>query len=154
VGVVVELATRTKVELELPVLGPSKRPETLNEKTWKLLAIKHYDNTQACGIEEFEEDLKRFKYIKKMITRYKTNGELCERLILNHIVTLVNVFGPEFTARLLFFKIREHFDILKPFLITLGILPPIILSVGKDGRDWHTDDMPMDPKIIAALRRI
>lgn len=132
---------------------PLKRVEPLSEKNWRLIAAKHYENNQSCGIEEFEQDLKRIKYIKKAITRYKATGFLADRLIMNHIIVLNNVFGPEFTVRLLFFKISEHLSFIKPFLIVLSILPDIVYSVGKNGQNIHTDLIPLNQDVIDILRK-
>lgn len=137
---------------EFPVLPV--RLEPLTEKNWKLLAAKSYFNTQSCGTAEFEQDLKRLKYIKKSITRYKATGELCERLIINHLIVLVNVFGPVFTTRLLFLKMKESLPFLKPFLLLLSILPETVKAVGKNGENWNTDEIPLDPGVVAVLRRV
>lgn len=97
--------------------------ESLNENNFLLYAMHHYDNPQCHSIEEFEEDLKRFLYLKKLFARYKEKGELRERLILNHIIVLYNLFGEALTP-MLFHKIEEeHWSILKPFLIYIGRMP-------------------------------
>jgi hypothetical protein len=78
----------------------------LTEKNLFVYAAKHYDNPGCCNTEEFLDDLRRIKYIKKLITRYIESGDLKERLILNHIIILVNLFGPEVTCRILFLKFK------------------------------------------------
>lgn len=128
--------------------------EPLSDKNWKLYAAKNYQNPQCSGIEEFEEDLRRFKYIKKAITKYKTTGELTERLILNHLIVLYNVFGPTVLCRLLFFRMTDYLPYVKPFLLLLSILPETVHGIGKDGKDWKTDDIAMDPGVVEALRSI
>lgn len=128
--------------------------QVLNEKNWLLYAAKEYRNTQSYGIEEFKQDCKRFKYVRKAFTRYSTTGELKERLVLNHIVVLNNVFGPEATVRLLFLKMPNLLSYLKPFLIMLSILPERVYSIGKDNVDYLTDEIPLDLKIVEALRKI
>ena len=80
--------------------------EKLNEANFLVYAMHHYDNPQCNSLNEFEDDLKKFIYLKKLIYRYKNTGELRERLIINHIIVLYNVFG-EATTRMLFFKIEE-----------------------------------------------
>lgn len=137
---------------ELPVLPV--RLEPLTDKNWKLQAARHYQNSQSCGMEEFEQDLKRLKYIKKSITRYRATGELCERLIINHLIVLTNVFGPTFTTRLIFLKMKESLSFLKPFLLLLSILPDTVKAVGKNGENWNTDEIPLDPGVCAVLRRV
>lgn len=128
--------------------------EPLTEKNWKLVAARGYNNVQCCGIDEFEQDLKRLKYIKKAVTRYITTGELTERLILNHLIVLCNVFGPTLLCRIAFLKLQDQLPYVKPFLVLLSILPEVVQSVGKDGKDWVTDDIPMDPGVVKVLRQI
>jgi hypothetical protein len=123
--------------------------EKLNDNNFLLYAMKHYDNPQCHSLEEFDEDLKKFLYLKKLITRYKKDGELRDRLILNHIIVLYNIFGPSAT-RMLFFKIdRDSWDVLVTFLLYLGHMPDtlpefnIILS-----------DIKLDETVISVLRKI
>jgi len=80
--------------------------EKLNDNNFLLFAMNHYDNPQCHSLEEFDEDLKKFLYLKKLFSRYKYSGELRERLILNHIIVLYNIFGDAAT-RMLFYKIDE-----------------------------------------------
>jgi hypothetical protein len=110
-------------------------------------AMHHYDNPQCCSVEEFDEDLKRFLYIKKLFTRYKLNNELRERLILNHLIVLFNVFGDEAT-KLLFYKIdKEDWGLLATFLVFLNRMPEKI-----DGVD--SSDLKLDENVIRILRDI
>ena len=88
-----------------------------------MFAIKHYDNPQAVGEKEFYDDMKRFKYLKRLFKKHSTTGILKERLIMNHIIVLQNVFGPEAVKVLLFFKIgQEHWSVLKTFLLFLNYM--------------------------------
>ena len=88
-----------------------------------LYAVKHYENPQCEGEKEFYDDMKRFKYIKRLLRKYNDQGILKERLILNHIIILNNVFGPDACATLLLFKIqKEYWSVLKSFLLYLNIL--------------------------------
>jgi hypothetical protein len=88
-----------------------------------MFAIKHYDNPQCEGEREFYDDMKRFKYIKRLLRKYKDTSILKERLLLNHIIILNNLFGPEACVTLLLFKIqREYWETLKSFLLFLNIL--------------------------------
>ena len=80
----------------------------LNPDNWEMFAIKHYYNPTAVTKEDFEEDLNRIKYIKRLFKRFETTGELKTHLILNHIIVLANVFGPEFTCKLLFFQLDQE----------------------------------------------
>ena len=88
-----------------------------------MFAIKHYDNPQCEGEKEFQDDLKRFKYIKRLLRKYYDTGVLKERLLLNHLIVLNNVFGPDACATLLLYKIqKEYWPSLKSFLLFLNIL--------------------------------
>ena len=88
-----------------------------------MFAIKHYDNPQAVGEKEFYDDMKRFKYLKRLFKKHSTTGILKERLIMNHIIVLQNVFGPEAVKVLLFFKIGQgHWSVLKTFLLFLNYM--------------------------------
>src|SRR5208282_2363891 len=101
----------------------------LTEENFVLFAMHHYANPECRGINDFEEDLKRFKYLKRLFLRYKDDGELRERLILNHIIVLNNVFGIPAATKMLFFKIEPEFwPILKPFLIFLNFMPMEVIA--------------------------
>lgn len=127
--------------------------ETINESNFLLFAAKHYDNPQCLEDEEFLDDLKRFKYLKRLFGKYYETGELRERLILNHIIILYNVFGPAAT-KMLFFKLDNYHRYLKPFVVLLGYMPEVIENVGKEGRDIINSDIDMDPDIVSILRKI
>lgn len=114
----------------------------LNEDNFLLIAMKHYDNQQCHTIQEFEEDLKRFLYLRKLFNRYKRDGDLKERLMLNHIIVLYNLFG-DATTDMLFFKIeQEYWPTLSTFLVYLNRLPDEKLSIG------------LDTNIVDVLRKI
>jgi len=88
-----------------------------------MFAIKHYNNPQCEGEKEFYDDMKRFKYIKRLLRKHHDSGILKERLLLNHIIILNNLFGPEACVTLLLFKVqREYWETLKSFLLYLNIL--------------------------------
>ena len=88
-----------------------------------MFAIKHYDNPQCEGEREFHDDMKRFKYIKRLLRKHKETGVLKERLLLNHIIILNNLFGPEACVTLLLFKTqREYWSTLKSFLLFLNLI--------------------------------
>jgi len=96
----------------------------LNSENFLLFAIKNYENPQAVTREDFDKDLNHFKYIKRLLKRYKSTGELKIHLLLNHFIVLYNIFG-EATTPMLFFKIDEQ-DLrscLKTFVVFLGKLP-------------------------------
>lgn len=95
----------------------------LNEDNFLLFAIKNYENPQAVTKEDFDRDLNHFKYIKRLLKRYKKSGELKTHLILNHFIILYNIFG-EATTPMLFFKIeKELWSCIKSFIIFLNRLP-------------------------------
>ena len=97
--------------------------KVLTHETIDLFALKHYDNRGASK-EEFEDDLKRFKYLKRLFRKYDTSGELKLRLIINHIIILSNVFGVDAATTRLFFKIEsEHWSLLKTVLVYLHFMP-------------------------------
>lgn len=127
--------------------------ENLNDANFLIYAAKHYDNPQCHTTEEFIEDLKRIKYIKKLITRYINNGELKDRLILNHLIILSNVFPPDVLCRILYLKMKSQFGHIKPFLILLNVMPEVLYNV-KDEAVIKLDMIPMDERIIESLRKI
>ena len=97
--------------------------DTLTKDNIILYAIKHYQNPSCQGMEEFYDDMKRFKYLKRLFKKFSKTGILKERLIMNHIIVLANVFGPEAVKVLLFFKIDQMFwPQLKTFLIFLNYM--------------------------------
>ena len=103
--------------------------DELNEDNFMMYAMKCYA-APNCIMSEFEGDIKRTKYLKRLFRRYKVTKTLKERLIINHIILLNNVFGPEVTARILFYRIDERdFDILKTFLLYLNILPEVVRGI-------------------------
>jgi len=124
----------------------------LNHENFLLYCAKYYENPNCYNVKEFLEDLKRIKYIKKLFTRYLKGGELKERLILNHIIILNNMFGAEHLVRILFLKLdKEHWPLVKPFLILLNVLPAKILGLEET---IFTDDIAIDQKIVEILRKI
>ena len=124
----------------------------LNEETFILYAIKAYDKPN-CIMSEFENDIKKIKYIKRLLRKYRATGVLKERLILNHIIILSNIFGSEATTRLLFFQIEtKHHDILKTFLVFLNFMPKIVFGI--NGKDIRSSDIPIDMKVAAELRKL
>jgi hypothetical protein len=125
----------------------------LTDKNFLLYASKHYDNVQCSSTDEFLADICRVKYIRKLITRYIESGELKERLILNHLIILNNLFGPEALGRILFLKLEDYMRYIKPFLILLNIMPDKVWNVREAG-PIDTTGIPMDPNIIKVLRSI
>ena len=128
--------------------------DKLDESNFLLYAAKNYDNPQCFDTIEFYEDLKRFKYIKRLFNRYDEDGDLKERLVLNHIVVLFNLFGVKAATRMLFLKCRGQERILVPFLIALNNLPNIVENIGIDNITIHTSDVILDENVVKILRNI
>jgi hypothetical protein len=126
--------------------------DDLNEDNFMMYAMKCYESPN-CVMSEFEGDIKRTKYLKRLFRRYKVTKTLKERLILNHIILLNNVFGPEVTSRILFYRIDERdYDILKTFLLYLGIMPEMIWGI--NGKNIRSADVSVDMNIAEILRNI
>lgn len=128
--------------------------EQLDETNFLLYAAKSYVNTQCYDTCEFYEDLSRFKYIKRLFKRYEETGDLKERLILNHLVVIYNVFENDAATRMLFFRLGEFRHMLKPFLLLLGRLPDKVDKIGLTGEIIFTSSILMDKKIVEVLRTI
>ena len=97
--------------------------EKITSENVVMFAIKHYDNPQCEGEKEFQDDLKRFKYIKRLLRKYYDTGVLKERLLLNHLIVLLNVFGADACATLLLYKIQnEYWSALKSFTLYLNMI--------------------------------
>ncbi len=118
--------------------------ENLNEKNILLYAAKHYQNPTFSDIDDFNEDLKRFKYVKRLVNRYLDDRALAERLILNHLIVIFNVFGIEPSLKMLEVKLEErHWPVIKPFLIFLKYI-----------RNDQLTGIKMDERVVEELRKI
>jgi len=127
--------------------------DDLNEKNFLLYAMKEYNNPQCTDVEEFNDDLKKIKYIKRLLNQYVSEGVLKERLLLNHIIIFYNVFPPAAATRILFFKIEERFwPILKPFLFYLKLIPEDKIE-SIMGKEIRTNEILMDQGVIDSLRK-
>lgn len=125
--------------------------DDLNEKNFLLYAMKEYNNPQCVQVEEFYDDLKKVKYIKRLFNQYLNEGVLKERLLLNHIIVFYNVFPVRSATRILFLKIEEEFwPILKTFLVYLSYMPETIDSI--NGRAIVSDDIQLDQGVVDRLR--
>jgi len=119
--------------------------DNLTPKNALLYAMQQYDNPQCMCHDEFAEDFKRFKYVKRLCKRYLLTNTISERLMLNHLILLSNVFGIPATVRLLFLRCSDDerlYRVLKPFLVYLNMLPPVVWGV--NGKDILTDKVPND----------
>ena len=127
--------------------------DDLNDDTFLMYAMREYNNMQCTDIEEFYDDLKKIKYIKRLFNSYRNNGQLKERLILNHFIIFYNVFTVTAGTRILFYKIEKDFwPMLKTFLIYLDRMPDRIDSIR--GEIILTSDIQLDDGIITRLRTI
>ena len=127
--------------------------DDLNEKNFLLYAMKEYNNPQCTEVEEFNDDLKKIKYIKRLLNQYVSEGVLKERLLLNHIIVFYNVFPPAAATRILFYKIEEKFwPMLKPFLFYLKLMPEDRVE-SVLGKEIRTNDIPMDQGVVDSLRK-
>jgi|TARA_B110000977_G_C10916655_1_gene431396 hypothetical protein len=118
--------------------------ENITRANVNMFAIRHYDNPHCESEAEFHDDMKRFKYIKRLLRKYHESGILKERLLLNHIIVLNNLFGPDACVTLLLFKIQsEYWRTLKTFLIYLSLI-----------RAGEMPSVELDEKVLDALRKL
>ena len=118
--------------------------ETLDESNFLLYAAKHYYKPNIIDAEEFYDDLKRFMYLKRLFNRYHNTGDLSERLVLNHLIVIFNVFDIKPTLKMLEYHMEDkYWPTLKPFLIFLNHI-----------RNDEYTNIAMDKKVIERLREI
>ena len=122
----------------------------LNEDNFLIYAIKNYQNSGSLGMSDLEDDLNRFKYLKRLLNRYKKSGEMSERLVINHLIVLYNVFGQAATD-MLFYKLdKEYWSELKTYLVFLQRMPlETVVSPG-----IKETDIPLNNELIRILRKI
>ena len=126
--------------------------DELNDDNFTMYAMKCYVSPH-CIMSEFESDIKRTKYLKRLFRRYKVTKVMKERLILNHIILLNNVFGPVHTPRILFYKIDERdYDILKTFLEYLNIMPDAVYGI--NGKNIYSRDIRLNNGVVEVLGKI
>jgi hypothetical protein len=124
----------------------------LNESNVLLYAAKCYDKPN-CIQSEFDEDYKKFRYIKRLLNRYRIGGKIKERLILNHLVMVQNVFGVEASTRILFLRIdRRDWSALKTLLVYTSAMPNMVKGIR--GSDIVSSDISLDPNLVEVLRKI
>jgi hypothetical protein len=117
--------------------------DKLTSRNFELFASHHYNNPECIEVEEFKEDLTRFKYLKRLLRRYEQSGDLQERLILNHIIVLYNVFGISAADKMMWFKVEpEHYSVLKTFLVFLNYI-----------EEYYKVEIPLDKNVIERLRK-
>jgi hypothetical protein len=126
--------------------------EQLNNDTVLLYAIKAYDKLNYVK-SEFEEDYKTFRYVKRLLQRYRATGEIRQNLVLNHLSLIYNMFGVEAGTRLLFFKMDEaDYSSLKTFLVFLNTMPEMVHGI--NGKEIRSSDLPIDMNVASILRTI
>lgn len=119
---------------------------------YALFAAKHYSNPSCLTEQEFKRDLERIKFIQKMLRRYQKDGFINERLVLNHLILLYNVFERDAITKILALKLREQLSLLKPFLVLLNYWPEQIIGI--EGGDVIGSNIPLDQNLVDKLRRI
>jgi hypothetical protein len=126
--------------------------DELNDSNILLYAAKCYDKPN-CIDSEFDEDYKRIRYIKRLLNRYRLSGKIKERLLLNHLVIIQNVFGVEGSTRMLFTRVdRRDYSALKTFLVYTSAMPNIVKGIR--GEDIISSDIQLDLKLVSILRQI
>lgn len=126
--------------------------EQLNDDTVLLYAIKAYDKLNYVK-SEFEEDYKTFRYVKRLLQRYRATGELRENLVLNHLNLIYNLFGVDAGTRLLFYKMDEaDYTSLKTFLVYLNVMPEVVHGIR--GNDIRSSQIPIDMNVANILRNL
>jgi len=126
--------------------------EKIDESNVLLYAARFYDNPNCYDTVEFYDDLKRVSYIKRLFNKYKETGELKDRLVLNHLLVLFNVFG-EFANKILFLKLSNYLDILVPFLVCINRCPTQIENIGIENKIIYPSSINMDNHVIELLRK-
>ena len=125
--------------------------DNLNENNFIMFAMRHYSNPHCTDILEFQDDLKRIRYIRRLINKYQQTGELRDRLIINHLVVIYNVFETRAATKIIMFKLQDQLYYLKPILIFLGYWTTDIGLI--EGKKINDDQIPMDSRIIDLLRK-
>ena len=119
----------------------------LTNENYLMYALLHYDNPHCIDIKEYFEDVRKLKYIKRLFNRYKEDGVMKERLILNHIISFYNVFDSEAATRLSFFRVgKEYHSLLKTFLVFLNRMPE------KINDNLYSSDIQLDNNVKDILR--
>ena len=129
--------------------------DNITSKNALLFAARNYDNPQCLSKEEFLEDYKRYKYVKRLCRKLSTTTEFgSERLLLNHLILLANVFGVPATVRLLFLKCDSErlWRVLKPFLWHLKYLPRVVMGI--NGANIDVETIPLDEKLLQRIREL
>lgn len=126
--------------------------ENLTNSNYTLYAMKFYDNPQCLSEDDFYNDIKILKYLKRLFNRYNLNGELKTRLILNHLIMFTNVFPPQVASRILFLKIpKEHWSVLKTFLDYLNFMPDYLEKI--NGEFIYNKSIQNNKYVLESLKK-
>jgi hypothetical protein len=125
----------------------------LDDSNFFLYAAHHYMNP-CVDEQEFMDDLTRIKNVRRLFSRYEKHGELKERLIINHLMILYNVFEPKALTRMLVFKLYDQLHILKPFLMLMNYWPEVVDNIGSDNKTIRSNEIVMDMRVVDVLRKI
>jgi len=127
--------------------------QNLTDSNYLIYAMRGYENPHCVDVLEFDEDLKKIKYLKKLFSLYRKDGELKERLILNHLITFFNVFEFEHAIRILFLRVEEdHYSLLKSFLVYLNKMPDKIYGI--NGKTIYREEIVIEENILQTLRKL
>lgn len=129
--------------------------KALTEANFLLYAAANYNNLECYSTDELYEDLNTFTYLKKLFTRYHDKNELKERLIVNHLIKLYNIFNSDAATRMLFYKIdRAHWHYLKTFLLFMSFMPDYVYRIGETDETIISSSLPIDIFIVKQLRKL
>jgi hypothetical protein len=128
--------------------------EKLDDTNFMLFAARNYDNPECLETVEFYDDLKRFKYVKRLLNKYRESGEFKERLILNHMMVILNIFGDDAAIRMMFFKLYDYRDELFTILEFLGRMPTKISGITHLNITIDKNDLNSIDDIVKTLRKI
>lgn len=127
--------------------------DDLNSNTIEMYMMRQYQNMQCISIEEYQDDVRRIKYIKRLLNRYNNTGELKERLILNHVIVVYNVFGVDAATRILFYYTdKSLWPVLKTFFVFLNVMPDRVKGI--NGDDILESDIAINFDVAGKLRDI
>jgi hypothetical protein len=126
----------------------------VDDANFALFAAKAYSNPNCVDVLEFTDDVNRIKYIKRLFNKYLLKGDLKDRLVMNHLIVLYNVFEKEAITQMLVYKLEDYLPALKPFLVLLNFWPDKISGIGPDKKTIFGSDIIMDPFVVDRLRKI
>lgn len=126
--------------------------DNLNDDNFTMFAMKNYENPHCTDVLEFQDDLKRIRYIRRLFSKYEQTGDLKDRLILNHLIILYNVFDAKAATKMLVLKLDDQLHYLKPFLVFLNYWTTDFGLV--NGKKIIDSDITLDQNIVKILRQV